>query len=372
MFFHVLLSNNCNMLCRYCGEKAFSCSSGMEKFALDEKLPADLDYDLKLLCRFVEKDPDCTLTFYGGEPTLRLDLIRKIMDECKAKRFMMQTNGLLLDKLEPEYMNRFHTILVSLDGNRALTDYNRGKGTYNRVIANLKKIKGEGFKGELIARMTVTEKTNIFSAVKHLVSNKDFPFESVHWQMDANFWNDFRQRKKFRVWLEKNYLPNTKKLLKFWISKMKKEGRVLRLYPFLDTTEDLLLGKKSLLRCGSGYANYSIMTNGFISPCPIMAGMKDFYVGHISTAHPLKLKKIFVSNPCPSCSIYSFCGGRCLYSNIVKPWPKEGRDLACKSVKEYRKMLLEALPEIKGLIKQGKISLADFEHIKFNGCEIIP
>jgi uncharacterized protein len=372
LFYHVLLSNNCNMLCRYCGEKAFSCSSGMEAFTLDESLPADLSYDLKQLYRFIEKDPNPTITFYGGEPTLRLDLIRKIMDGCKPKRFMIQTNGLLLNELEPEYVNRFHTILVSLDGSRALTDYNRGKGTYGKVIANLKKIKREGFQGELIARMTVTEKTNIFSAVKHLISNKDFPFTSVHWQMDANFWNDFKERKKFREWLEKNYLPNTKKLLKFWVSKMKRGRKVLRLYPFLDTTEDLLLGRKSLLRCGSGYANYSIMTNGFIAPCPIMAGMKDFYVGHIAKSNPLKLKKTLVSGPCPSCSIYSFCGGRCLYSGIVKPWPKEGRSLVCKSVKGLRAMLLEELPEIKRLIGEGRISKADFEHIKFNGCEIIP
>ncbi|MFH1234486.1 MAG: SPASM domain-containing protein, partial [Candidatus Diapherotrites archaeon] len=259
-----------------------------------------------------------------------------------------------------------------LDGNRALTDYNRGKGTCDKVIANLKKIKREGFKGELIARMTVTEKTNIYSAVKHLVSNKEVPFTSVHWQMDANFWNDFSQRKKFSSWIEKNYLPNTKKLLEFWVSKMKKEGKVLRLYPFLDTTEDLLLGKKSLLRCGSGYANYSIMTNGFISPCPIMAGMKDFYVGHIAKSNPLKLKKTLVSGQCPSCSIYGFCGGRCLYSNIVNPWPKEGRNMVCKSVKGFRAMLLEELPEIKRLIEEKRISLADFGHIKFNGCEIIP
>ncbi|MEM0360699.1 MAG: TIGR04084 family radical SAM/SPASM domain-containing protein [Candidatus Diapherotrites archaeon] len=372
MHFHVLLSNNCNLQCNYCSGKAFSCSPRMEKFALDESLPAELSYDLHLLYNFISKDPDSTLTFYGGEPTIRLDLIRKIMQECNPKQFMMQTNGLLLNKLEPQYVNRFSAILVSLDGNRTLTDYNRGKGTYDKVMENLKKIKRNGFKGELIARMTITEHTNIYSAVKHLASNKEFPFTSVHWQIDANFWNDFKQRKNFKKWLEENYLPNTKRLLKFWISKMKKEGKVLRFYPFLDTTEDLLLGKKSLLRCGSGYANYSIMTNGFIAPCPIMAGMKDFYLGHIATAHPLKLKKVFVSGKCPSCTIYKFCGGRCLYSNIVKPWPEKGRNLVCKSVKEFRKMLLEVLPEIKELIEKKRISLNDFEHTKFCGPEIIP
>ena len=38
---------------------------------------------------------------------------------------MIQTNGLLLDRLAPDIVNRFSTILVSLDGREALTDENR-------------------------------------------------------------------------------------------------------------------------------------------------------------------------------------------------------------------------------------------------------
>ena len=58
---------------------------------------------------------------------------------------MIQTNGLLLDRLEPEYVNRFHTILVSLDGDEELTDYYRGKGTFRKVIDNVKLDREERF-----------------------------------------------------------------------------------------------------------------------------------------------------------------------------------------------------------------------------------
>ena len=76
---------------------------------------------------------------------LGIDKIREIMDNVAPKHFMIQTNGLLLDKLEPKYVNRFHTILVSIDGEEALTDYYRGKGTFRKVIDNLKLIKQNGF-----------------------------------------------------------------------------------------------------------------------------------------------------------------------------------------------------------------------------------
>ena len=73
-------------------------------------------YDLSVLYDFLKKDPSPTLTFYGGEPLLRADLIEQIVREAPVRRFMMQTNGILLDRLPLEIVNRFVTILVSLDG----------------------------------------------------------------------------------------------------------------------------------------------------------------------------------------------------------------------------------------------------------------
>jgi uncharacterized protein len=41
--------------------------------------------------------------------------------------------------------------------------------------------------------------------------------------------------------------------------------------------------------------HYTIQTDGYIIPCPTMWGMKKYYLGHISDADPLDLKKIFVN-----------------------------------------------------------------------------
>jgi uncharacterized protein len=109
------------------------------------------------------------------------------MDKTEPKHFMIQTNGLLLNKLEPKYVNRFHTILVSIDGQENLTDYYREKApiTSHR---NLKLNKKNGFTGELIARMTIMEKTDINEQVRWLLDNDEFSFSSVHWQLNAGFW----------------------------------------------------------------------------------------------------------------------------------------------------------------------------------------
>jgi uncharacterized protein len=374
MFFHVILTTECNLQCRYCfGESFEDFDEDFTDFNVDYTLPKKTNYDPALLTKFCSKDPECVLTFYGGEPLVCIDEIKQIMDSAKPRHFMIQTNGLLLDKLEPEYVNRFHTILVSIDGDENLTDYYRGAGTFRKVMDNVKLIVKNGFRGELIARMTVMEQTDIYKQVTWLVNNNEHSFSSVHWQLNAGFWANDYTRRNFKSWSEDSYIPGVKNLARFWVDHMKEKGEVLRLYPLLGVANSLLFGeKKSLLRCGSGWINYSIQTDGYIIPCPAMWGMKNYYLGHVSNAHPLELKKTFVEAPCTECDVLNVCGGRCLYANITKRWSSEAYAAVCDTVRGLVTAVESELPRVKRLISAGKVSLNDFEFIKYNGCEIIP
>jgi putative peptide-modifying radical SAM enzyme len=254
-----------------------------------------------------------------------------------------------------------------------LTDYYRGKGTFRKVIDNLKLIRRNGFGGELIARMTVMEQTDIYKQVTWLVDNEEFSFSSIHWQLNAGFWKNDFARRDFKRWSEENYNSGIQKLVKFWIDYMKKKGVVLRFYPFLGIAQSLLSGeKKSLLRCGGGWVNYAIQTDGYIVPCPTMWGMKDYYLGHISNADPLNLKKVFVAEPCTKCNIFHICGGRCLYANVTKRWGVEDYSLVCNTVRNLVDAVTKEVPRIRKLMENRRISLKGFEFMKYNGCEIIP
>jgi putative peptide-modifying radical SAM enzyme len=375
MYFHLILTDDCNLCCRYCRAKAFEDEDKEGPDAvpveIDANLAPDLSYDPELLYRFLERDPSPTVTFYGGEPLLRPILIERIVREAPVQRFMIQTNGLLLDQLAPDIVNRFSTILVSLDGRETLTDENRGAGVFSRVMTNVKKIRANGYHGELIARMTVTERTDIFDAVRYLAENPEYSFTSIHWQMDANFTRDL-SRRRFAEWVTESYNPGIRALVAAWVDHMEQNGQVNCWYPFIDPMEDLLYGRESPLRCGAGHANYAIMTDGHIAPCPIMIGMRQYYAGHIADADPQSLPRIPVGGECTTCHIRTFCGGRCLYSSIVQPWNPAGRQLVCGTVENLRDALMDALPRVRALIDSGRISLPDFAHEKFNGCEIIP
>ena len=154
---------------------------------------------------------------------------------------------------------------------------------------------------------------------------------------------------------------------------MKEKGMVLRLYPLLGIASSLLFGEeRNLMRCGGGWTNYAIQTDGHIVPCPTMWGMKDYYLGHISSANPSQLKKVFVKEPCTECHIVNLCGGRCLYANVTKRWSPQAYGLVCGTVRNLVSSVSDQISGVRELIQRGSIGLRDFEYVKYNGAEIIP
>jgi len=225
-----MLTTECNLECKYCfGEALEDFEEVFEVGDIDYSLPKTVSYNYKVLKRFCSKDPECIITFYGGEPLLRLNDLMTVMDRVDAKLFMIQTNGLFLDRLDPYYVNRFHTILVSIDGNESLTSHYRGQDTYKKIINNLKLIKKNNFQGELIARMTVMEKTDIYKQVKWLLENNDFKFSSVHWQLNAGFWGTNYLRRNFVSWSKNNYIPGVRKLVNYWVDHMDSDDEILKI-----------------------------------------------------------------------------------------------------------------------------------------------
>ncbi len=372
MYFHIILTEECNSRCRYCFEKSMNETGTKleEKFKLDFSAPCHSAVDVSELRDFIMKDSDPRIIFYGGEPLLNSQKIIEIMGAIPEAKFYMQTNGKLFRRLPAEYTNKLKRILISIDGNQLRTDFNRGRGTYEIVMKNIDYIRQNGYAGELVARMTISFTdgfTDLTEQIKHLL---EIGFDSIHWQLDMGFYESDYNFQQVQSFIEK-YNVEVSKLLDFWIEQMNR-GKVLKIYPFLGLFESLYKNETSKLRCGSGYANYTITTDGKIIACPIMNGMEDFCVGNIKENNPERLKEISVVEPCLSCDYYGLCGGRCLYSNHAKLWPPEGEKQICNTIKHFIDSIKEKMPEIKSLIDSGKVKLNQFDFEKYFGPEIIP
>lgn len=350
-------------------KEAMLKSNKNNKFKFDFSAPESMSVSIPSLKRFLEKDKEAVLIFYGGEPLLEKKKIMEIMDKIDIP-YRMQTNGKLLDKLPTDYLNRIEKILISIDGDKERTDFNKGEGTYELVLENIKKARKNGYKGEIIARMTISPEAGASDIYEQVVFLFGLGiFDAVHWQIDAGFYSSDFNYPEFKKFVYK-YNKSVNKLIDYWINKMK-SGVVLRIYPFIAIIDSLIKKEKIKLRCGAGHSGYAINTDGKITACPIMNCIVDFEAGNIFNTQPNKLKKFGIKE-CANCSYLDLCGGRCLYWRKAKLWPKKGDDLICKTIKSYIETLKEKLPEIKELIRRGIIKKRDFNYEKYFGPEIIP
>ncbi|MEM2094651.1 MAG: 4Fe-4S cluster-binding domain-containing protein, partial [Candidatus Bathyarchaeia archaeon] len=86
---------NCNLQCRYCYGKCVQDFGQPFPFDVEDNLPVNPAYKVEELARFLARDPDPTIIFYGGEPTLATDKMEEVMDAVSAKAYILQTNGIL-------------------------------------------------------------------------------------------------------------------------------------------------------------------------------------------------------------------------------------------------------------------------------------
>lgn len=358
--YHLVLTKRCNLNCQYC--------HGGEDIGSN----TEIQYDLDDLATFLNKDDEIQLMLYGGEPTLRIPLIIELMDRFPQARFMLQTNALLLSKIPEEYAKRFHSILISIDGPEMVTDGYRSKGVYQKVLANTQWLERIGYDGDIVARMAISQESDIYRDVTHLLDLKDPRFKHVHWQLNV-IWDAEGNWHDYDKWVKDSYNPGITRLVDKWVDKMA-QGIVGGIVPFIPLVYTLLTGTASNMRCGSGIDTFAIHVNGSIGVCPISQDWEFSIVGDISTSDPKKLRNIMsVDEPCPSCEEYGVCGGRCLFTNKQRLWGQEGYEKVCNTVKHLSSMLRKQIPRIERFIAEGLVSLDDFKYPEYNnGCEIIP
>ena len=308
MHYFVILTKECNLFCTYCGGGS-------------DTPPREVQYTLDELRSFLSKDPDPVLEFYGGEPLLRIGAMEGIIEGVRG-RFAVQTNGIFLDRLEPGLLQKLHTILVSIDGTEQVTDRERGKGVYLRVMKNARTIRERGYLGDLVARMTVVQGADIFENVTHLLGAG--PFDHVHWQLSFSmFWKSDVTEPRLQDWLSR-YNSGVTSLVAWWVDEMERTGTVPGIVPFIGITRSLLSGAKTRLRCGSGDDFYAIMPDGRVSACPVSVDFDFSMVGSIRADAPGSLSKVEVGEPCTSCDILGVCGGRCVFVNRSQDLLREG------------------------------------------------
>ena len=252
-------------------------------------MPVDLKYDLGELEKYFDQHEEPpVIAFYGGEPLVNYNKMIEIMNAFPASTFMLQTNGTLLNRLSQEYIRKFNSVLISVDGRPDLTNLNRGGRVYQRAITGARHLRDSGFTGDLIARMTASSIIDIEQDVKYLLQTDEIDFDHIHWQLDV-LWDIYYEenKKSIQTWLLERYNPGISNLAEFWVQNMESDHTILGIVPFLGITYTLLTGENiTQPRCGAGHDFFSITTDGRITICPILPSVSFAVVGDIQSDSP--------------------------------------------------------------------------------------
>lgn len=160
----VIPTRACNMRCVYCDFGA----PGASPTTLDPACACRLlDYYAAHL-RASPEDP-LRVHFFGGEPLVARACVEAIVHYARAlcarkggkPWFELTTNGLFAPDVVPFVGDYFHSVVISLDGDGPLHDFNRrrpdGRGTFADIAANIRRLLP--YPVEISLRMCVTNRS---------------------------------------------------------------------------------------------------------------------------------------------------------------------------------------------------------------------
>ena len=301
----LLTTLKCNLKCTY-------CSLGVGEVLGSQ---TELKYDIDQLAAFVERHlagKEVYVTFYGGEPTLNLEMMQAVMQRFPAFRFQLQTNGTLLDNLPDWVLHKLSNVLVSIDGGEETTDGYRGRGIWRQVVKNVEHARSR-VGGTVTARVTWGNPATTFEELDDLAETFDY----LYWQFVADEFYDgdsLVRRQAVLVRLIDKFFKRTDKLYP--------------LIPVMGMVRNKVLpGRASELYAGRTQCRVSthllnVMPDGRIFPCPDMMYVPAMQMGEIQgnwlRKSPLQPHP---DMPCSTCEAFAWCRGNCmknLYLGYVK------------------------------------------------------
>lgn len=139
------LTENCNLRCKYCGYMPKYMDDNYKLKSMTKEIAFKA---IDILMKNSHESEICHLGFYGGEPLLKLDLIKECIDYISNKypfrkpSYNMVTNAVLLDdKVADFIIENDIKINISFDGpkkyqNKYRVDCN-GNDSYEKVYQNI-------------------------------------------------------------------------------------------------------------------------------------------------------------------------------------------------------------------------------------------
>lgn len=327
------VTQQCNLRCGYC---AYSGIYAQNRKHSSKRM--NFETAKKAIDFFIERTSEMDkihISFYGGEPLLEFDLMRRCVEyakdmvEGKELTFGITTNGTLLTDEIVEFLstNEFH-LMISLDGSKKEHDANRkfmsGEGSFDLIMENVRHIKETfpEYGNKIMFNTVLNPKSNLscvleFFSTDDVLADNHIIFNSVN---EDGLETELEYEESYDLIRRYEYL----KVLLFLIGKISKEAvsKLMRdainqnkeFYQILNKHYPILKKFHHNGPCMPGIRRLFITVDGKFFPCEKVSETSDFYcIGTLETGFSLKkmeqLLNIgkYTKEECKSCWILQNC-----------------------------------------------------------------
>ncbi len=319
------IAHDCNLRCEYC-----FASTG--DFGQGRKL-MDFETGKNAIDFLLEKSgnrKNLELDFFGGEPLMNFDTVKKIVEYARSKekeygknfRFTITTNGMLLDDDKIEFINKeMSNVVLSIDGRKEVNDRIRkrvdGSGCYDRIINSYKKLVEKRGDKEYYVRGTFTKYNLDFSDDVFSLYNEGFDQISVE-PVVCNASEPFAITEKELPSVFKEYEKLCTRILE-----NEKKGRKFNFFHFMIDLDQGPCAIKRLRGCGCGNEYVAVTPDGDIFPCHQFVGVDEYKMGNINEGtfnteikNTFSKAHVYTKPECKQCWAKFYCSGGCNANNF--------------------------------------------------------
>lgn len=350
----LIVTTDCNLNCKYC-------------YVEKENKPLYMqpDFTIRVLKEALKPSTKkIYLTFFGGEPTLNMPVLRECIDYIKSLgidvKHHIVTNGVISDEVLDYLIDNRFSFTVSMDGQPELNDVQRpmknGKGSSVFVERTIKRLVEE--KAHFQVRMTITQ-FNVDQMADAIEYWASLGVKFVHFELVS-----IGKRKvppEFSTMNAKSYLKNVKKALD--------KAEEIGVYVINSAYMNLLTPSQYFCTIDGG-ERLLFTPDGGISACyrvqSLNDTLQDFIVGkyngetdkfEINTLKLKKFRNIKVDSfeECKNCFAKYICGSGCPYRNFTQTGTFQNIDKQMCDIK--RELIHDAIIRIYKSSKNGKESV---------------
>ena len=322
------VNTGCNLSCTYCYKEDLATPADGEKMDF-----ATARQSIEMLLAESPDQPRYNLVFFGGEPLSNLPLIKQVVAYAEQRfpaldkkvDFSITTNATLLKQETIHYLNRHRFgIAVSMDGPKAYHDRNRitvgGRGTYELVAANVKKLLAVYDSRPVGARVTLTHgTTDILTIWDHLINDLGFYEVGFAPVTSGNITAyNLTEDEVAQVF------GNMKQLGERYLDAAL-QNRNIGFSNMHQLMTDIYEGNKKALPCGAGAGMVAIDKAGGVNLCHRFTGSSMPLFGDVTQGLDHQQLSRFLeqrldrsNTGCQSCRIRNLCSGGCYHESYAR------------------------------------------------------